>query len=124
MQGTTVFAKQLQTVMHEDNSGCVELCMGNQECHSGHTWHISIKFHHFKDAIKKGTMVVKKISTKEQLVDLLTKPLEWEIFTLFVWICVAGDPLEPVPARSSNPVDPSVCSPVLQTASAAVTEGR
>ena len=37
--------------------------------------HIGIKWHHFHDAVKNGSVMVEKIDTSMQLADPLTKPL-------------------------------------------------
>jgi hypothetical protein len=44
------------------------------------TKHIGIKWHHFRDAVKNGSVVVKKIYTSLQLADPLTKPLPQPTF--------------------------------------------
>ena len=39
------------------------------------TKHIDIKYHFVRDVISRGDILVKKISTHENLADMLTKPL-------------------------------------------------
>jgi hypothetical protein len=39
------------------------------------TKHISIKYHHFHDQIKNGTLEIVKVATNENLADIFTKPL-------------------------------------------------
>jgi hypothetical protein len=63
-----------QSVVYEDNTGCLELA-NKPDQFRPRTKHIGIKWHHFRDAVKNGSVVVKKIDTTMQLADPLTKPL-------------------------------------------------
>jgi hypothetical protein len=63
-----------QSTVFEDNTGCLEIA-NNPDQFRPQTKHIGIKWHHFCDALKNGSIVVKKIDTKFQLADPLTKPL-------------------------------------------------
>ena len=58
----------------EDNNACITLA--TTEMHfRPRTKHISIKFHHFHDKIRDGTLTVIKIGTNENIADIFTKPL-------------------------------------------------
>ena len=62
----------------EDNNGALSLA--ETQKFSPRTKHISIKYHHFRDHIKKGTISVHPIDTKEQTADIFTKPLDRSLF--------------------------------------------
>jgi len=64
---------QFKCTAFEDNQGAIEIA--NAEKQRPRTKHINIKYHHFKQAVKKGKVKVKKIDTKDQLADIGTKAL-------------------------------------------------
>jgi len=68
-------AQQIMThsTVFEDNKGCVDL-IAAPTMHP-RTRHISIKYHHFREHVRKGHIRLKWISTDKQLADLFTKPL-------------------------------------------------
>lgn len=70
-----------QSTVYEDNTGCLELA-NNPDQFRPRTKHIGIKWHHFRDAVKNGNVVVKKIDTEFQLADPLTKPLTQHRFEM------------------------------------------
>ena len=70
-----------QSTIYEDNTGCLELVNRPDQFHP-RTKHIGIKWHHFRDAVKNGSVVVKKIDTTFQLADPLTKPLPQHHFEM------------------------------------------
>ena len=45
--------------------------------------HIEIKYHFIQDTVQKGAVKLQYISTNEQIVDILTKPLSKEKFVNF-----------------------------------------
>ncbi len=45
------------------------------------TKHIALKYHHFRQFVYEKTIIIKSIDTKEQLADILTKPLNKKQFT-------------------------------------------
>ena len=57
----------------EDNLGAIELARLPKM--RPRTKHINIAYHHFRSFITNGTVKVMPISTKEQVADILTKPL-------------------------------------------------
>ena len=62
----------------EDNNGAI--CIATEEKVRPRTKHINIKYHHFKEAVKKGKVKIEKIDTKEQLADIGTKALDPQTF--------------------------------------------
>jgi Reverse transcriptase (RNA-dependent DNA polymerase) len=63
-----------QSTIFEDNTGCLELA-NKPDQYRPRTKHIGIKWHHFQDTVKNGSVIVQKINTTMQLADPLTKPL-------------------------------------------------
>jgi hypothetical protein len=59
--------------IHEDNASCIILAYSDGT--KPRTRHLSLKWHHFKDQIKKGHLVVSKVASNLNWADLLTKPL-------------------------------------------------
>ena len=59
--------------MYYDNQGVVQLSK-NQVFHE-RTKHIDIKLHFIRDVIAEGSVAVKKVSTEENPIDMITKPL-------------------------------------------------
>ena len=44
------------------------------------TKHLNIKYHHFREEVKKETVSMYHVGTKEQIADIFTKPLEEGLF--------------------------------------------
>ena len=84
-QHTTINTHMHQSTIFEDNTGCLELVNKPDQFHL-QTKHISIKWHHFCDAVKNGSMVVQKIDTTLQLTNPLTKPLPHPWFEQLRWL--------------------------------------
>jgi hypothetical protein len=76
------FQKELIVRTHseifEDNNGALELA--NSPHLTPRSRHYSTKLHHFKSHVADGSIVIKRISTKEQRADIQTKPLPRETF--------------------------------------------
>jgi hypothetical protein len=62
----------------EDNSGAVELAMVHKT--RPRTKHLNVKYHHIRQFVDDGTIVVEAISTELQQADVLTKPLPENTF--------------------------------------------
>ena len=62
----------------EDNSGALELAKTPKL--RPRTKHINIIYHHFRDAVKKGMVEIFSIDTEDQIADILTKPLNQNLF--------------------------------------------
>ena len=60
----------------EDNSSALEMATIHK--FQPRTKHINVKLHHFRDYVSRGEVIIKPISTIQQLVDYLTKPLTIE----------------------------------------------
>ena len=61
----------------EDNSGALEMARTHK--FRPRTKHINVKLHHFRDYVSRGEIVVEKVDTKDQLADILTKPVNEDI---------------------------------------------
>jgi hypothetical protein len=57
----------------EDNAGAIEIA--NVPKMRSRTKHLNIKYHHFREEVKKGTISIYHTRTEEQIVDIFTKPL-------------------------------------------------
>ena len=69
--------------LHEDNLSAI--AMAESLKFTPWTKHIAIKYHHFRSQVhtsfnKSGDIKLKYISTKKQLVDIFTKPVDAESF--------------------------------------------
>jgi hypothetical protein len=61
------------STVFENNKGCIDLIaaptMKPQSCH------IAIKYHHFREYVRRGEIKIHWITTDKQLADIFTKPL-------------------------------------------------
>jgi hypothetical protein len=57
----------------EDNEGAAEIATVHK--FRQRTKHIHLKYHHFREFVKLGKIVIEKVSTTQQLADIFTKPL-------------------------------------------------
>jgi hypothetical protein len=69
---------KLHCTLFEDNNGALELAKTPR--YRPRTKHIAIKYHHFREHVKNGTVSIKAIDTKEQIADQFTKGLQSAIF--------------------------------------------
>jgi hypothetical protein len=74
----TVHQVQVHCTVFEDNMGAIE--MAKVPKMRPRTKHMNIKYHHFREAVRKGIVAVQYISTLDQPADFLTKPLGVELF--------------------------------------------
>jgi len=65
----------------EDNAGAIEIA--NVPKMRPRTKHLNIKYHHFREEVKRGTISVYHVGTKEQVEDIFTKALDEGLFTKF-----------------------------------------
>ena len=63
-----------------DNKGAIDLSK-NPVLHS-RTKHIEIRHHFLRDNVQKGNISVEKVSSEDNIADVLTKPLKREQFNL------------------------------------------
>lgn len=64
---------KLQVTLYVDNQSAIQI-IKNPVLHK-RTKHIDIKFHYVRDRYLEGSFDLKYVNTKEQLGDILTKPL-------------------------------------------------
>ena len=57
----------------EDNERCITVAKSPK--FTPRTKHIAIKYHHFRQFVSDGTIIIKSIDTAEQIADIFTKPL-------------------------------------------------
>ena len=57
----------------EDNTGAEELARTAK--YRPRTKHIAVKYHHFREHVRNGTLQIARIDTKNQLADIFTKGL-------------------------------------------------
>jgi hypothetical protein len=69
---------QVHCTVFEDNLGAME--MAKVPKMRPRTKHMNIKYHHFREAVRKGWVSVQYIPTAQQPADVLTKPLGFELF--------------------------------------------
>ena len=62
------------TTTFEDNKGAIDLA--KEPKFRPQTKHLSIKWHHFREHIKRGTSKIFYVVTNEQQADIMTKPLD------------------------------------------------
>ena len=60
----------------EDNDAALLLATTDPPKVSSRTKHFNVKYHWFRSHLKKGAIEVKRVNTKDQWADMLTKPLE------------------------------------------------
>ena len=60
--------------VYEDNVSCIK--MAESEKFTPRTKHITLKYHWFKEHARSGLFDIVYINTKDQLADILTKPLD------------------------------------------------
>ncbi len=58
----------------EDNAGAIEIA--NIPKMRPRTKHLNIKYHHFREEVKKGTISIYHTRTEEQIADIFTKPFD------------------------------------------------
>ncbi|GKC30936.1 hypothetical protein Tco_1038230 [Tanacetum coccineum] len=63
-----------------DNKGAIDLCK-NLVLHS-RTKHIEIRHHFLRDNVQNGYISIEKVSSEDNIADILTKPLKQEPFNL------------------------------------------
>jgi hypothetical protein len=61
-----------------DNIGAIEIA--KEPKMRPRTKHLNIKYHNFREEIKKGTVSIYHLGTKDQIADIFTKPLDESIF--------------------------------------------
>jgi hypothetical protein len=79
-KGIKVNAKpcKVHCKVFEDNEGAIEIAMVPKM--RPRTKHLNIKYHHFREEVKKGTVSIYHVAMGEQMADMLTKPLDEILF--------------------------------------------
>jgi hypothetical protein len=65
----------------EDDAGVIEIA--NVPKMRPRTKHLNIKYHHFREEVRKGSISICHTRTEEQTADIFTKPLPEPSFTKF-----------------------------------------
>ena len=66
-------SSKLHCRVFEDNSGAIEMAKVHK--YRPRTKHVNVKYHHFRDHVERGDIVINAIGTSEQPADILTKPV-------------------------------------------------
>ena len=64
--------------LFEDNNGAIELAKAPKI--RPRTKHIALKYHHFREHVRKGLIEINLIDTLEQVAEIFTKALPFWIF--------------------------------------------
>ncbi len=68
----------VQCKVFEDNSGALELAMMPKM--QPRTKHINVKFHHFRDYVRRKLLTILPFCLEDNPADTLTKPLPLDLF--------------------------------------------
>ena len=68
----------IHCTLFEDNVGAETLAKAPKM--NPRTKHIAIKYHHFREAVRKGYLQIQRVDTKDQLADIFTKPTPLSTF--------------------------------------------
>ena len=79
--GAVVTIPTIRCTLFEDNSGAFELASTPKM--RPRTKHINIKYHHFREFVRRGLVIIQSVSTTNQLADIFTKPLPRDLFVKF-----------------------------------------
>ena len=69
----TTISPLIHCTLFEDNVGAETLAKAPKM--NARTKHIAIKYHFFKDAVRKNYLRIKRVETTKQQADILTKPV-------------------------------------------------
>ena len=61
------------TMIHCDNQSCVQMSVN--PVHHDQTKHVEMRYHYVRDMVQRCVVELQFVSTNEQVVDVLTKPL-------------------------------------------------
>jgi hypothetical protein len=64
--------------LFEDNSGAIEMVRVPKM--RPRTKHINVKYHHFREYVRTGKVVIEAVGTGDQIADIFTKPLPQDVF--------------------------------------------
>ena len=57
----------------EDNSAALVIANDADDRYRPRTKHLCIKWHHFRDHVRRGSLSVKKVASKDNIADIFTK---------------------------------------------------
>jgi len=69
---------KVHCTVFEDNAGAIEIA--NVPKMRPRTKHLNIKYHHFREEVKKGTISIYHVGTEDQIADIFTKALGESLF--------------------------------------------
>ena len=84
------------SVIYEDNTACIAQSKNPVNTHR--VRHMLLKYHYLRDLVDQGVAHLEYIKTKDQIADILTKPLAAKDFQRFLFHLV-----RPSPFTSSSP---------------------
>jgi transcriptional accessory protein Tex/SPT6 len=62
------------SVLKVDNKSAIDL--SKNPVHHDRTKHIDTRFHYIRECVDRRKIILKQITTQDQLTDILTKPLD------------------------------------------------
>lgn len=68
--------------LHVNNNSAINVAKGSD--FSRRTKHFDVKYHYFREEVQRGHVVVDYVPTKEQLADIMTKPLTKHSFEYLI----------------------------------------
>ena len=68
-------------ILYCDNQAAIAI--SKNDIHHDRTKHIDIRHHYIRDEVKNKRLIIEWVSTKNQLADILTKPLGYILFASF-----------------------------------------
>ena len=68
-----ISVQAVRCTLFEDNSGALELARTPKM--RPRTKHINIKYHHFRDHVRRKLISIEHVATEDQVADIFTKPL-------------------------------------------------
>ena len=69
---------RVHCTVFEDNRSCIEIATNHRT--RPRTKHLSVRLHHFRSHVIAKTIIIKHVSTTDQIADLFTKPLARDAF--------------------------------------------
>ena len=76
--GVPIDKTKFYSTILEDNQGYIHLSRFPKVCPCMN--HKAIKYHHFRDHVRRGEIIFTKVHTEEQVVDIFTEPLNREAY--------------------------------------------
>ena len=68
--------------LHCDNTGA--LALAHQAAHNKRSKHIDLKYHHIRDHVNQGTVILNHVKSNENIADGYTKSLSKVLFNNFI----------------------------------------